>query len=917
MNFIVERLSQLLRSVTNKKSLTILSVALVLIALPLTVYIGQQRQDIRQRASGGPLGYAPAGTCSDQSFSDLTTAQGTVTDLALAASCLNQSVYNYCVVRGFGDNTFRPNDNLTRAEFVAFIVRYHGNIFPAGHPQRWDLMTTAEIDSLPVFPNKITNATTGKEQFRLLDIPSSYPLAREIYTSQKYGFIKGYQDGTFQPSVTWNFGFHGITRNDQGIDPNYNDSFNNPYNFAAESGQIKRGEFISQLYQYGKDPVRAINGQIQLAACFQPTAVPPTATSVPVTPTNPPTSSGGTVTQNASCSNTLSDVPTSLNQAMGCYHNTTASGYCIVRGNGTTLGPNDNLSRAEYVAFIVRYHNQVFPVGNANHWDLITRAEYDALDGTTGKKKFPDVNPDTYSLWQEIYTSQKYGFVVGQLDGNFYPNDLWTFGFHGITRNDQWPAGTGYDFNTAGNSISRGTFIQQLFDYGKTKAQLTACFPVSTTYMISGVVSGVTAATNMVWNVPNGALPPVPFQTDASGNYAIRDLSAGTYLVSVVSPSGKTATPLSYTVKVGDGCTVTPAGESSCGADGNASKVNFSVTQTPPVVTLTAPANLRPSGSITEGQTTVQWDAVIGADSYEYSLLDQTLNTNLPGCVVKGGTNNDTGCVLTFPATQQSYNFLAGHTYRIGVSAITTSSSGVIARGPESSVIITAAAAVSQTPSTSPTQARINLEVIFRQHGIGLAADNANPNATPLVVSGTIMPFPTPVDLFRNRAVTVYLSTGTSLNDGTPQYEYQKTGTALYSPDNSGFYKGVIDLGTDVPAGQYIVAVRTSNSLSQQATGFVTITPTNTVIVNFPALVSGNVYDSTIDNTTPTNDNQLDILDYNAIMDNWLNPDLCTTSNNQTVCNTIRTRADLNADGVVDVLDYNLFIRELSVQRGR
>jgi uncharacterized protein YuzB (UPF0349 family) len=79
------------------------------------------------------------------------------------------------------------------------------------------------------------------------------------------------------------------------------------------------------------------------------------------------------------------------------------------------------------------------------------------------------------------------------------------------------------------------------------------------------------------------------------------------------------------------------------------------------------------------------------------------------------------------------------------------------------------------------------------------------------------------------------------------------------------------------------------------------------------------VYDTTIDNSTPVNDNQLDILDYNAIMDNWLNPDLCNgkTGTELQVCQTIQTRADLNADGAVDVLDYNLFIRELSVQRGR
>ena len=221
---------------------------------------------------------------------------------------------------------------------------------------------------------------------------------------------------------------------------------------------------------------------------------------------------------------------------------------------------------------------------------------------------------------------------------------------------------------------------------------------------------------------------------------------------------------------------------------------------------------------------------------------------------------------------------------------------------------------VAATATTAPNHTM--LAVSFRQHGIGLPADNANPN--PTITASSVIP--TPVQPFQSRPVTVYLSTGTTANDGIPVYEHTKNGTVTFTSGNALYgYTGTIDLGTDISAGQYIVAIRTSNSLSQQSTGFVTITPGQTITTSFPALISGNVYDSSIDNTTPVSENQLDVLDYNAIMDHWLTPELCDgkTGTELQACQTVRSRADLNADGSVDVLDYNLFIRELSVQRGR
>lgn len=56
-------------------------------------------------------------------------------------------------------------------------------------------------------------------------------------------------------------------------------------------------------------------------------------------------------------------------------------------------------------------------------------------------------------------------------------------------------------------------------------------------------------------------------------------------------------------------------------------------------------------------------------------------------------------------------------------------------------------------------------------------------------------------------------------------------------------------------------------------------------------------------------DNQLDIQDYNILLS-------CFDSKfNTSTC--ISKEADLDDDGTVGGADYNLFLRELSVQRGR
>jgi hypothetical protein len=92
--------------------------------------------------------------------------------------------------------------------------------------------------------------------------------------------------------------------------------------------------------------------------------------------------------------------------------------------------------------------------------------------------------------------------------------------------------------------------------------------------------------------------------------------------------------------------------------------------------------------------------------------------------------------------------------------------------------------------------------------------------------------------------------------------------------------------------------------LPRQVPGIITITQGQTTILPLTALVAGNT----------NNDTQLDITDYNMLISCFggkYTASSCLAPNTP-----LSPGADLNDDGVVDGGDYNLFLRELSVQRG-
>lgn len=191
------------------------------------------------------------------------------------------------------------------------------------------------------------------------------------------------------------------------------------------------------------------------------------------------------------------------------------------------------------------------------------------------------------------------------------------------------------------------------------------------------------------------------------------------------------------------------------------------------------------------------------------------------------------------------------------------------------------------TASVTPTPAPqgMNFSLTLLLHGIGNIGDNPNPTAHSLSNKNPLTP---------NRPVDIQIYSATN------ELVLSKSGTVTYN-SAGGNFQGTINLGTSIPTGKYTVKVKSDKYLRRFIIGIQSVTTTLDYTLPTTALVAGD----------SNNDNSLDILDYNFIISCYsdqLPPLSCTVSQKQA--------ADLTDDGNVNQFDYNLFIRELSVQNG-
>jgi hypothetical protein len=185
------------------------------------------------------------------------------------------------------------------------------------------------------------------------------------------------------------------------------------------------------------------------------------------------------------------------------------------------------------------------------------------------------------------------------------------------------------------------------------------------------------------------------------------------------------------------------------------------------------------------------------------------------------------------------------------------------------------------TPTIPPLATRLTFPLFM--HGIGNSGDNANPSSE--------LSNKDPLHPQRPLTVEIY--------DVNNQLAASTSGTVTYDTQNGNFV-GTITLN-DIPQGSYIVKVKSSGHLRKIVPGIQTIIPEQENVMPETTLVAGDV----------NGDNLINILDYNLLTgcySDFLPAVSCT--------DTMKELTDLNDDGEVNQIDYNFFLREITVQAG-
>lgn len=205
---------------------------------------------------------------------------------------------------------------------------------------------------------------------------------------------------------------------------------------------------------------------------------------------------------------------------------------------------------------------------------------------------------------------------------------------------------------------------------------------------------------------------------------------------------------------------------------------------------------------------------------------------------------------------------------------------------------------IPQGPTATLSPSRTTLALNLRLHGIGSGGDSVNPNKSSLSNKN-------PLNQERNLNIQI-------VNEEN-EIVATKIAPAFYNSDTGIFFSNVV-INDPLPQGDYVVKVKADAYLRKLMPGFLTVEPGEKNIMKLTDLIAGDI----------NNDNVINALDYNTLYDcgyGVLKPypminarsayktKACQSHDN-------KENADLNNNGVVEASDYNLFIRELSVQFG-
>lgn len=209
-----------------------------------------------------------------------------------------------------------------------------------------------------------------------------------------------------------------------------------------------------------------------------------------------------------------------------------------------------------------------------------------------------------------------------------------------------------------------------------------------------------------------------------------------------------------------------------------------------------------------------------------------------------------------------------------------------------------AGSTVTPTAVVLPTLSSTTLSFTLVLHGVGSGGDNPNP-------TGNSLSNKNPVHPQRNFDVQIINTDNQIVASGTAAITYDP---------GTGTFTGKMGLPNNITAGNYNIKVKTDRYLRRLVPGVQQIKALQDNVVATAQMVAGDT----------NNDNFLNVIDYNAFLDcgyGELNPLPMSDPNakyNTANCqvHTPHEDVDINDDGIVNSYDYNLFLRELSVQNG-
>lgn len=189
-------------------------------------------------------------------------------------------------------------------------------------------------------------------------------------------------------------------------------------------------------------------------------------------------------------------------------------------------------------------------------------------------------------------------------------------------------------------------------------------------------------------------------------------------------------------------------------------------------------------------------------------------------------------------------------------------------------------------PTPTPTPRNTAIYLTIGLDGIGAAGDNTNRKDLSASTKN-------PKRITRDISIEIYNPNNSLVTT--------KTGNIVYN-SSTGLFTGTINIGS-IPTNTYTTKIRSSGYLKRRLPGTISLISGNTSRTNRIDLIAGDI----------NNDNILNIADYNILAD-------CTyVKNKGKVCNqnpSYGGNSDINDNGLKNIYDYGLFLRELSIQNG-